>query len=131
MNWLLDVNALLAMAYERHNDHDRMMRWYASLAPSKSKLMTCAITEIGFIRVSLQAGFENDVREAIGTLHGLKQSSRIPFVMITDAIGAEKLPKFVSGPKQVTDGHLVTLASENNLRLATFDKAIPKSFQIP
>jgi predicted nucleic acid-binding protein len=131
VSWLLDVNALVALAHQGHADHPRLMRWFASLAGSDARLGTCAITEIGFVRVSIQAGLERDAAGAVETLEGLKESSRIPFVLLADALGAGRLPAWVSGPKQVTDGHLLELAGEHAMRLATLDKGIPRADLIP
>jgi predicted nucleic acid-binding protein len=131
MNWLLDVNALVALAHQRHVDHSRVIRWYSSLIDSNPAIGTCAITEIGFVRVSLQAGFESDVPGAVETLAGLKSSSRIPFKLVRDELGSDRLPSFVMGAKQVTDGHLLELAEESSMRLATLDQGIPGAYVIP
>ncbi len=131
MNWLLDVNALVALAHQGHADHNRAIRWFASLIGSQGKLWTCAITEIGFVRVSIQAGFEENVPEAVETLRGLKESSRIPFGLLSDPLGADHLPSYVMTARQVTDGHLRKLAEESSMQLATFDKGIPGAFFIP
>lgn len=131
MNWLLDVNALVALAHQGHADHPRLIRWFASLSGSADTLGTCAITEIGFVRVSIQAAFERDAAGAVETLEGLKQSSRIPFAMLADSLGASDLPSWVGGARQVTDGHLLRLAETHSMHLATLDKGIPKAFLIP
>ena len=131
MSWLLDVNALVALAHQGHADHSRIIRWFASLIGSESKLATCAITEIGFVRVSIQAGLEKDAPGAAETLRGLKESSRVDFELLPDALGADRLPAYVLGPKQVTDGHLLELAEAHSLSLATLDKGIPGAFLIP
>jgi predicted nucleic acid-binding protein len=131
VNGLLDVNALVALAHQGHADHSRMIHWFASLSGSDARLATCAITEIGFVRVSIQAGFERDAAGAVETLEGLKQSSRIPFVLLPDALGANRRPDWASGPKQVTGGHLLELARENDMQLVTLDKGIPQAALIP
>lgn len=131
MNWLLDVNALIALAHQGHADHQRLIEWYSSLIGSDAKLGTCAITEIGFVRVSIQAGLENTAPDAAETLRGLKESSSIPFVLVPDALGADRLPGYVLGYKQVTDGHLLELAREASMQLATLDTGIPEAFCIP
>ncbi len=131
MKWLLDVNALIALAHQGHADHSRAIRWFASLPNSTSGLATCPITELGFVRVSVQAGFENTIPDAAETLHGLKNSSRIPFELIPNSLGAERLPSWVCGAKQVTDGHLLELAREFSMDLATLDKGIPGACLIP
>ncbi len=131
MSWLLDVNALIALAHQGHADHPRLIKWFASLLGSEARLATCSITEIGFVRVSIQAGFENDAPGASETLRGLKESSRIPFDLIPDALGADRLPAYVTGTKHVTDGHLLELAGEHSMGLATLDKGIPGAHPIP
>ncbi len=131
MRWLLDVNTLIALAHQGHADHLRVIGWFASLLGTEARLGTCAITEVGFVRVSIQAGFENTAPDASETLHGLKKSSRIPFDLISDSLGADRLPSFVLGAKHVTDGHLLELAKEFSMQLATLDKGIPGAFVIP
>lgn len=131
MSWLLDVNALIALAHRGHADHPRVIRWFASLIGSDARLGTCAITEVGFVRVSIQAGFESNVPDAAETLRGLKESSIVPFDLIPDALGADRLPPYVSGTKQITDGHLLELAKEFSMRLASLDKGIPGAYLIP
>lgn len=128
MSWLLDVNVLIALAYQRHAEHARVIGWYASILGSGASLATCAITEIGFVRVSIQAGFENNVPDAVETLRGLKASSSIPFRLIPDSLGAERLPPYVVGARQVTDGHLLALAKEFSMQLVTLDKSVPGGY---
>lgn len=131
MSWLLDVNALLALAHQGHTGPQRVIRWFASLIGSAARLGTCAITEIGFVRFSIQAGFENNAPDAAETLRGLKESSRIPFDLLPDPLGADHLPPYVSGYRQVTDGHLLELAQESSMQLATLDRGIPGAYLIP
>jgi hypothetical protein len=131
LKWLLDVNALLALAFQGHAEHERVSRWYAAMKGSGDSLATCAITEIGFVRVCIQAGFEDVAPDAVETLSGLKLSSTVPFDFIADALGADHLPDYVMGAKQVTDGHLVELARHAAMQLATMDKGIPGAFLIP
>jgi predicted nucleic acid-binding protein len=130
MTWLLDVNALIALGHGGHVDHERVHRWFASLFGSSAEIATCAITELGFVRVSVQAGYEEDVPAAVETLLGLKDRSPIPFRLIPDPLGVDRLPTYVTGPKQITDGHLMELATESSMRLATLDKGIPGAFLI-
>ena len=46
MSYLLDVNALIAIGYKKHEFHQRVALW----ARGKN-LLTCSISEIGFVRV--------------------------------------------------------------------------------
>ena len=131
MSWLLDVNTLIALAHQGHADHSRVIRWFASLIGSETTLGTCAITEVGFVRVSIQAGFENNAPDAVETLRGLKESSRVPFDLIPDSLGADRLPPYVLAARQVTDGHLLELAREFSMQLASLDKGVPGAYLIP
>lgn len=131
MRWLLDVNALVALAHEGHASHPRVLGWFASLLDSGAGLATCSITEVGFVRVSIQAGLEVDAPAAVETLKVLKESSRLPFEIVGDSLGADRLPAFVTGARQVTDGHLLELALEHAMQLATLDKGIPGAYVIP
>ncbi|HEU4706603.1 MAG TPA: TA system VapC family ribonuclease toxin [Solirubrobacterales bacterium] len=47
---LLDVNALVALAWDSHVHHAAMRKW--SAAHGSSGWATCPITESGFVRVS-------------------------------------------------------------------------------
>lgn len=131
MTLLLDVNALIALAHEGHADHHRASAWYAGLPDEGVTLATCSMCEIGFVRVSVQAGLEASVPEAVDTLCGLMASSRIPFGRLTDDLGAADLPPHVLGPKQITDGHLLALARRHGCSLATLDRGIPGAVLIP
>jgi hypothetical protein len=128
---LLDVNVLLALAYQDHTDHDRVSRWYAALPRESVTLATSSICELGFVRVSVQVGLEASVPAAADTLNGLFASSPIPFMRLSDDLGASDLPAYVKGPKQVTDGHLLGLARKHGGQLASLDRGIPGAFPIP
>lgn len=131
MIYLLDVNVLIALAHGGHAEHRRVIQWFTSLIGTDAQFATCSITELGFVRVSVQAGFENDISGAVETLNGLKESSKIPFSLISDAHGANDLPAYVLSAKQVTDGHLLALAQAKGMRLATLDKGIPAAYAVP
>src|SRR5687767_15270532 len=47
---LLDVNALVALAWDSHIHHVRIREWFATNA--SQGWATCPITESGFVRVS-------------------------------------------------------------------------------
>ena len=74
MNYLLDVNVLVAWGWSDHVDHERTAAWIAATRRQRAtKLMTSAIPELGFVRVSVQrTGGRVTVAEATETLavHG-------------------------------------------------------------
>ena len=131
MKHLLDVNALIALAHQAHVHHTRLSRWYLSVKPTTTALCTCAITELGFVRVAVQIGLQSNVPTARKALARLKRSGQIPFELLDDALGVEHLPTFANTPKKITDGHLLQLAESHGAHLATLDSGIPKATLIP
>jgi hypothetical protein len=95
--------------------------------PRKDRLATCAITELGFVRIGPQARLSPDIASSRELLKRLKQGKRPAFVLLSDELGADRLPAWVKAPTQTTDGHLVALAGAHAARLATFDEGIPGS----
>lgn len=130
MKYLLDVNALLALAHQDHADHEKASVWYKDTAGAASAFLTCPITELGFLRVSMQAGLSRNLDAAQDTLSGMKKSSRIPFGFVPDSVAIEKLPPYVRTPAQLTDGYLLQLAKANGAKLATLDAGIPGALRI-
>ena len=130
MRYLLDVNALIALAHTGHSLHSKAMSWYLSTVKSATGFHTCSITELGFVRVSVITGLQVDVPAAKRALDALKSSSKVRFDLISDDVPVSQLPAFVKKPQSVTDGHLVELARKNSLRLVTFDAGIPNALLI-
>jgi predicted nucleic acid-binding protein len=130
MRYLLDVNALIALAHTGHILHAKAARWYTSVATTARGFHTCSITEIGFVRVSVLTGLQPDIPASKLALDALKCSSRVRFELIPDDIGAAQLPAFVKRPQAITDGHLLELARKNSMQLVTFDQAIPNALYI-
>ena len=130
MRYLLDVNALIALAHTGHSLHAKALGWYRSVLPSATGFHTCSITELGFVRVSVVTGLQTDIAGAKQALGALKSSSKVQFELIADDLGVAQLPAFVKRPQAVTDGHLVALAQSNSVRLVTLDRRIPGSWYI-
>jgi hypothetical protein len=61
----------------------------------------------------------------------LKQTRTHRLTFISDNHDVSHLPGWVRAPKQITDGHLVPLASATDAVLATLDENIPGSYLIP
>ena len=130
MTYLLDVNALVALAFINHEFHGRLASWVQSHnAPS---LASCSITELGFVRVLAQApAYGFTVTQARAFLLRLKEVRTSRLTFISDEHDVSHLPGWVRAPKQMTDGHLSKLASANGAVLATLDENIPGSYLIP
>lgn len=132
MKYLLDANVLISLGIENHVLHFRVEQWVDSLKKDEDELISCSITELAFVRVLNQLpGAGIPVIEAKRHLAEMKASSRVRFELISDALGANKLPTWVKSGKQTTDGHLTELAKTNGAILATLDAGIPGAFVIP
>ena len=135
MKYLLDVNALIAFGNDKHKHRERVDCWIASLRRrglEPTWFATCAITELGFVRVATtttEAGFALDVAAARRVLGRMKR--KLPFVFFADELGAEDLPAWVTKSKHTTDGHLLELARTHGAQLATLDGGIPGALLIP
>jgi predicted nucleic acid-binding protein len=130
MSYLLDVNALIAYGFRRHDFHDRVGAWIRSR--KRDRFLTCSITELGFVRVlgNLRTCGMN-VAQAKSLLMELKGWSDFPLEFLHDGNDISALPAWVKTPAQTTDGHLLQLASANGAVLATLDERIPKAYLIP
>jgi predicted nucleic acid-binding protein len=131
VRYLLDVNTLVALGHTLHVHHGRAQQWLKSVTSTAEVLGTCSITELGFVRVSVQAGLQPDVRTAVTALLKLKTSSPVKAELWADALGADQMPKHVKKPADLTDGHLMELARSYNAHLVTLDTHIPGTVLIP
>lgn len=125
MRYLLDVNVLVALGHTGHVHHSSVIKWFAKVVASATGFHTCAITELGFVRVAVTVGLQPDIPTACAALEALKASSRVPFELIPDVRGVAHLPEFVATPGAVTDGHLLDLARSHSMELVTLDRGIP------
>ncbi len=130
MKYLLDVNALLALGFADHQFHSRVTAWIRSEQPVQ--LLTCPISELGFVRVLAHVPeYAYSVAEARTLLTNLKKSKNLQLVFVPDSNDISSLPGWAKTPKQTTDGYLVQLAQSNGSILATLDHRIPGSCLIP
>jgi len=133
MRYLLDVNALVALGLVDHEFHEPVARWLRGLTSKGTpELATSSITELGFVRILVQApqyGFT--VGQACNLLQRMKATRAANFTFIADSHDISHLPTWVKTAKQITDGHLSQLAQENGALLATLDTGIPHGFLIP
>ena len=104
MKHLLDVNVLVALAHGAHRGHARAEAWLVAL-PANAQLAICSITEIGFVRVSLQTKLSASVVEAKALLAAMLTAGR--FTRLADELGANTLPAYVKTAKETTAGHLL------------------------
>jgi toxin-antitoxin system PIN domain toxin len=128
MTRLLGINVLLALAWPQHIHHDRVKRWVRSqTARGKLSMATCPITQLGFLRISMNIkGYAADFESARTLLSSLvhHQDFDHSFWMDDFSILSGKLKRNL-GPSQLTDAYLAALA-ENRAggKLATLDDGI-------
>ena len=94
---LLDVNALIALAWDSHVHHAVIRRWFTE--NSSSKWATCPITESGFVRVSYNPKVLPSaigVEAARGVLAALRAVEGHAFLVDDVSIGDSDFPR-VSG----------------------------------
>ncbi len=120
---LLDVNVLVALAWPQHIHHGVARAWFAGRADQG--WATAPVTEAGFVRVSCNPRVVTDVRtpkEAAHFLSSLQAFGAWEFwsdaVRMTDSLDG------VRGYRQVTDAHLLQLATDHGGAVATFDVAL-------
>ena len=133
MRYLLDVNALIALGFLEHEFHERVALWVLSLGKGPHyAILTCAITELGFVRVLSQAPqYGLTVAQSKMLLVKLKRQVAVPFEFLADNHDISRLPAWVKTGRQTTDGHLAELARAHGSTLATLDARIPSAFVIP
>ena len=128
MTLLLDVNALLAALWAAHQHHARFRAWAQS---EPGELATCALTELGYLRV-MHAVYGVPV---VGAKQQLRTFKAAPKVIYWHAAESPVvvLPAWVIAHGQTTDGYLCALAKAHGAKLATFDTGIkdPAAFLVP
>lgn len=133
MNYLLDVNVLVAWGWSDHVAHERTVRWIAATGGRKiARLLTSAIPELGFVRVSVQrAGGRVTVQKAARTLAGMLGTLGARHRFLPDDLPGTDLSEWCQGASRTTDAHLLRLAEAHGARLATLDTGIPGAFLVP
>ena len=133
MKYLLDVNVLVAWGWSDHVDHERTVAWISGARRRRATtLMTSAIPELGFVRVSVQrTGGHVTVAEATETLAGMVAALGARHVLLADDQAVRRFPEWCASASRTTDAHLLELAARHGAKLATLDTAIPGAFLIP
>lgn len=121
---LLDVNALVALAWDSHIHHLAARRWFA--ANHARNWASCPITERGFVRVSANPRV---LPSPIGTAAARAVLAQLRGVgahrfLVDDVSMVDADVPAASGYRQVTDAHLLTLARRHGVRMVTFDAAL-------
>jgi predicted nucleic acid-binding protein len=115
---LLDVNALLAWEHSGSAHHAAFHRWAKTHA--RPGLWTCALSELGFIRVSMHV-FGYSLADAVDAVAAIR-SQTAGFIATAPS---PRLRPWATSAGRTTDAYLVEIAEQNQLKLATFDRDIP------
>ena len=118
---LLDVNVLVALAWDSHIHHRAARGWFR--AHHSDGWATCPITELGFLRVSsnpkvLPAAIA--LESALDVLKALRDVPGHRFFS-DDISPLDAETPAVLGHRQLNDAHLLALARRHGGRLVTFD----------
>ena len=120
---LLDVNALVALAWDTHVHHAVMAGW---LDERTEPWATCPISEAGFTRVSCNPKVivgALGVDDARRVLHDLRDVGEHRFLVNDVSLTDADVPRIL-GHRQVTDALLLTVARRAGVPLVTFDAGI-------
>ena len=138
MRFLLDVNVLIAWGWADHADHQRVTEWLSAILKNgEDTLLTSAIPEQGFVRVSVHRSQGKVTTAQAGTmLDGMLREWRGSHEFLPDdqparIWPARIWPAWCQGAARITDAHLLALAKAHQAELATLDAGIPGGFLIP
>jgi toxin-antitoxin system PIN domain toxin len=124
---LLDLNVLLALAWPVHAHHDAAHLWFG--ANRSRGWATCPITQMGFLRLSMQPAIVKNAvsfSDALGVLEKIIAAPEHEFWSLDapfSEIDVEILSR-LAGHHQLADAMLLDLARRKKGTLATFDRRI-------
>lgn len=123
---LLDVNALMALAWPNHQCHRAVVaRLERRPAPHWA---TCALTQLGFVRLSSNpavVGVRRTPSQAVDVLAELVRDRRHRYLDTCPALpSAAARFRLLLGHQQVTDAYLIAVAAANDAVLLTLDRRL-------
>lgn len=120
MSWLVDGNALIALAVKSHPQHERSKKWFEAVTDT---FHTCSVTEGTFLRLHMILAVDTTAKTAWKNLALIQSDPMHQFV--DDGYSyAQVATRMLQGHKQVTDAWLAQLARRHGLRLATLDAGL-------
>ena len=133
MKYLLNVNVLVAWGWADHAEHERVACWIGGTRKKRGNiLLTSAIPQLGFVRVSVQrSGGQVTLAQAGEVLSGMLQSLGAVHHFLADDRESLQWQAWCRDAAQTTDAHLLALAAANGAELATLDRGIPGACLIP
>jgi toxin-antitoxin system PIN domain toxin len=127
---LLDVNALLALAWPTHQFHEAV-RQRLGHHPTP-KWATCLLTQLGFVQLSSNPAIA-DPRQTPGQALDLlgrliADEQHLYFDELPRLGSVESTFRRLLGHQQVTDAYLVAVAEANDATLLTLDRRLAATF---
>lgn len=125
--FLLDVNVLLALAWPSHVHHAVADSWFADHA--EHGWATCPLTQVAFVRLSSNPKFTAAAVSPNTAIEILRAAAAHPHhVFWPDEVSLLQ-PGFaasmmITGPHQVTDAYLLSLAAHRGGSLTTLDRRL-------
>ena len=118
---LLDVNVLVALLVPEHQHHDAAIEWFT--ADGNQAWATCAVTELGVIRVCAQLPGGPWQPETTADRLLLLTAAGREYEFWPDATPPATMAEVraATAAKQVTDRYLLGLARRHGGRVITFD----------
>lgn len=122
---LLDTNVLLALAWPNHQHHAAAHEWFA--ANARKGWATCALTQVGFIRLSSNPAYTVNAVSPQDAAGLLQQWTRLRTHRLWSSPSADDPAIYLRaiGHQQVNDAWLVEAARRNSGRLVTLDTRLP------
>ncbi|HEX3679852.1 MAG TPA: PIN domain-containing protein [Galbitalea sp.] len=120
-----DSRTTVALLLPEHQHHPASMEWFTTRA-GPSGWATCAVTELGVIRVCAQLPGGAWPAETTADRLLLLTATGRDYVFWHDAVSPAVMPEVrtASTGKQITDRYLLGLARRHSGRLITFDRAL-------
>jgi toxin-antitoxin system PIN domain toxin len=125
---LLDVNLVLALLDPQHVFHDEAHAWAAN--EPDALWYTCPLVQHGVLRVASQPRYPNSPGTVEAVRRVLAQFVASPrHRCLVDDVSLLDAGRVADAtlltPLHLTDLHLLALAVEHGLQLATFDRRVP------
>lgn len=122
---LLDINVLIALAWPNHQFHAEATR---RLQIKGQRWCTCAITQLGFVRLSSTPAVTPAAVSPPAAAALLSEMTNDPLHTYLAKLPAPSASAStfagILGHKQVTDAYLITIARRHRVTLLTFDSRL-------
>ncbi len=122
--YLLDLNALIALAEPAHEFHEPVEKWFR--VEGSQNWGICPLTEAGFVRITTHPRYRpatRTIQQATAILASFAEHPGYRYWPISESWAALTAPfsSRIFGHQQVTDSYLLGLAIKESGVLVTFD----------